>query len=80
AVFGDGGRVALRRGPVVSCLEETDLGGEPKRLRLSASREISARYDAELLGGATVLEGTALEADIADWQNALYRTAPPSLK
>ncbi|MGO6734814.1 glycoside hydrolase family 127 protein [Rhizobium ruizarguesonis] len=80
AVSEDSGRVALRRGPVVYCIEETDLGGEPQRLRLSASEEISARYDAALLGGATVLEGTALEADIADWQNALYRTAPPSLK
>ncbi|MGO7888637.1 glycoside hydrolase family 127 protein, partial [Rhizobium ruizarguesonis] len=46
AVYEDGGRVALRRGPVVYCIEETDIGGEPQRLRLPASEEISARYDA----------------------------------
>jgi len=80
AVSEDGGRVALRRGPVVYCVEETDLGGEPQRLRLLATSEISARYDAGLLGGAAVLEGTALEAEDAGWDNALYRTTPPSLK
>jgi DUF1680 family protein len=80
AVSEDGGRVALRRGPVVYCVEETDLGGEPQRLRLPATSEISARYDAGLLGGAAVLEGTALEAEDTGWENALYRTAPPALK
>ncbi|MEZ2126408.1 MULTISPECIES: glycoside hydrolase family 127 protein [unclassified Sinorhizobium] len=79
-VSEDGGRVALRRGPVVYCIEETDLGSEPQRLRLPALAEVSSRYDAGLLGGATVLEGIAFEADTADWKNALYRTAPPVLK
>ncbi|TCL71803.1 beta-L-arabinofuranosidase domain-containing protein [Rhizobium sp. BK251] len=80
AVSEDGGRVALKRGPVVYCVEETDLGGEPQRLRLPASAELSPRYDANLLGGATVLEGTALEAGTEGWENVLYRTAPPSLR
>jgi DUF1680 family protein len=39
-----------------------------------------ARYDDGLLGGAIVLEGTALEADAADWKDSLYRTEPPALK
>ncbi len=80
AVSEDGGRVALKRGPVVYCVEETDIGSEPQQLRLPASAELAARYDAQLLGGATVLEGTAFEADTADWANALYRTSPPVLK
>jgi len=80
AVSEDGGRVALQRGPVVYCIEETDLGGEPQRLRLPASSEISARYDASLLGGAAVLEGTALEADTFGWEDGLYRTERPLLK
>lgn len=80
AVSEDGGRVALRRGPVVYCVEETDLGSEPQRLRLPASAELSSRYDADLLGGATVLEGVALEAVVADWEGALYRTSRPALK
>ncbi len=80
AVSENGGRVALRRGPVVYCVEETDIGSEPQRLRLQASAELSVRYDAALLGGAAVLEGTALEADTADWANSLYRILPPALK
>jgi hypothetical protein len=27
-----------------------------------------------------VLEGDALEADASDWNDTLYRTAPPALK
>ncbi|MDE1995933.1 MAG: glycoside hydrolase family 127 protein, partial [Rhizobiaceae bacterium] len=80
AVSEDGGRVALQRGPVVYCIEETDLGGEPQRLRLPASAEISPRYEAGLLGGAVVLEGTALEAETSGWENTLYRTTAPKQK
>ncbi|MBO9101274.1 MULTISPECIES: glycoside hydrolase family 127 protein [unclassified Rhizobium] len=79
AASEDSGRVALRRGPVVYCVEETDIGGEPQRLRLPADAVIGTRFDAELLGGAMVLEGEALEADASDWSDSLYRTSPPAL-
>lgn len=79
AATEDIGRVAIRRGPVVYCVEETDIGTEPQRLRLPADAELSARFE-DLLGGATVIEGEALEADASDWKDTLYRTAPPSLK
>ena len=80
AATEDAGRVALRRGPVIFCVEETDLGMEPQRLRLPARSAISASYDAALLGGATVLEGDALQADVSDWRDTLYRTEPAALK
>lgn len=80
AASEDAGRVALQRGPVVYCVEETDIGGEPQRLRLPADAEIAARFDADLLGGAVVLEGQALEAGSEDWDGSLYRTSPPVLK
>lgn len=80
AASEDAGRVALQRGPVVYCVEETDIGGEPQRLRLPADAEITARFDADLLGGAVVLEGQALEAGSEDWDGSLYRTSPPVLK
>jgi DUF1680 family protein len=80
AASEDNGRVALRRGPVVYCVEEVDIGGEPQRLRLPSTSAISARYDEGLLGGAVILEGDALEADISDWGGTLYRIAPPVLK
>ena len=80
AVTEDQARVALRRGPVIFCVEETDIGSEPQRLRLSSDSDIAVRYDASLLGGATVLEGDALETDATDWQETLYRTKAPALK
>jgi DUF1680 family protein len=80
AATEDSGRFALRRGPVIFCVEEADLGTEPQRLRLPAEGEIAVSFDETLLGGATVLEGDALEADASDWQETLYRTQPPALK
>lgn len=80
AVGEDAGRVALRRGPVVYCVEQADLGSEPQQLRLTPQASITSRFDADFLGGATVLEGDALEADTSSWKATLYRTAPAELK
>ncbi|CAN7706351.1 glycoside hydrolase family 127 protein [Rhizobium sp. LjRoot258] len=80
AATEDNGRFALRRGPVIFCVEEADLGTEPQRLRLPTRGEIAVRFDGTLLGGATVLEGDAMEADASDWKETLYRTQPPALK
>jgi DUF1680 family protein len=80
AVSEDSGRVALQRGPVVYCVEETDLGGEPQRLRLPADAQIGVRFDETLLGGAVVLEAQAMEAVSEDWDGRLYRTAPPAME
>jgi len=79
AVSEDRGRVALRRGPILYCVEETDIDDEPQQLRLAPSTDLNPRYDPDLLGGAVVLQGTALIAETSDWRNALYRTAPPRL-
>ncbi|MEV4606933.1 glycoside hydrolase family 127 protein [Neorhizobium sp. LMR1-1-1.1] len=80
AVGEDADRVALKRGPVVYCVEETDIGMEPQRLRLSASGTIEARFDPELLGGAVVLEGEAMEAQVEDWKAGLYRNSPAAFR
>ena len=80
AVSENGGRVALQRGPMVYCIEEMDLGIEPQRLRIPPSADISAHYDSTLLGGATVLEGMAFEAETSDWGNQLYRRTSPELR
>ncbi len=80
AVGEDAHRVAFKRGPVVYCVEETDIGTEPQRLRISPEAPIEPRFEAGLLGGAVVLEGKAMEADAADWTGVLYRNVPPVLK
>ncbi|MGJ8584080.1 MAG: glycoside hydrolase family 127 protein [Marinosulfonomonas sp.] len=71
----DAGRVALRRGPLVYCLEQHDNEAPVNRIRLPANAELSARFDPDLLGGIAVIEGPALAEDGAAWGNELYRKA-----
>jgi len=53
------GRVALTRGPLVYCLEGVDNGGQVRNLVLPRDSQLTARRDAERLGGVVVLTGTA---------------------
>ncbi|MBU1306277.1 MAG: glycoside hydrolase family 127 protein [Alphaproteobacteria bacterium] len=76
-VTEDAGRVALKRGPMVYCVEEVDNVAAPQLLKLPVDPQISARFDPDLLGGATVLEGAASQAMPAEWGTTLYRAVPP---
>lgn len=78
-VVEDAGRVALKRGPVVYCLEEVDNGLAPQRLSLAPDAELAARFAPELLGGAMVIEGEALATDATGWGETLYSTDAPRL-
>ena len=68
------GRVAIARGPLVYCLEAVD---HPKEnldsLALSASSDMRARFDPDLLGGMSVIGGQA-EVVSNGQQHALYST------
>jgi len=59
-VVADAGRVALQRGPIVYCLEAADNGGRVRNLALPRSSQLTARHVPDLLGGVTVIQGTAL--------------------
>lgn len=72
------GQVAVARGPIVYCLESTDL---PKSLGLSQIRlpyrpQWTVRHDRELLGGVTVLETEALVVQELDSAGPLYGDIP----
>ncbi len=73
------GQVAVKRGPTVYCLESIDLpeGLKPLEVWLAPDTNLAARYDQRLLGGAVVLEGTAVARSHTDWQNQLYRELQP---
>lgn len=49
-----GGSVALARGPLLYCIEGHDNGGDIRDVGIGS--EVTSRFDAGLLGGATVLE------------------------
>jgi DUF1680 family protein len=76
-VRADVGCAALRRGPLVYCLEQADHAVPLHRVLLPAQAELTARFDPELLGGVVVLEGRGAALADAGWDDVLYRTTPP---
>ena len=70
------GRVALRRGPIVYCLEAADNGPHLDALTLPRDADLTAEFTPELLGGVVVLRGTARRLS-SDTESGLYRTEPP---
>ena len=77
----DCGRVALMRGPVVYCLEEVDNGPNLAELALPRDARLSARFEADRLGGVVVVAGKALRRDPSDWgPHDLYRPSRRRLR
>jgi DUF1680 family protein len=76
-VIMDVGRVALKRGPLVYCVEEADNpGGAVQRFKLPRDAELKSTTRADLFDGAVTLSAAARTIDPSDWQQ-LYRTSPP---
>jgi DUF1680 family protein len=73
-------QVAVKRGPIVYCLESVDLlpGVKPLDVLLSPDIKLRARYDQRLLGGVAVLEGAAHARTTANWSGQLYRALQPA--
>jgi DUF1680 family protein len=67
--------LAVKRGPVVYCLESVDLPGgiSPADVRIPADVRLEPRFEADLLGGVTVLEGTFAKKSAGEWNGKLYR-------
>jgi DUF1680 family protein len=76
-VVHDVGSVALQRGPLVFCLEETDNGTDLGMVRLPKNAALTARFESDLLGGCFVIEGEAERLQPANQQ--LYSSAEPAI-
>jgi uncharacterized protein len=74
-VEDDLNQVAVKRGPVVYCLESADLprGVGIMQVRVPADVKFAARYDHRLLGGVVALDCTLLMEPTRDWNGRLYR-------
>ncbi|WP_083180265.1 glycoside hydrolase family 127 protein [Paenibacillus yonginensis] len=67
-VRADAGKVALQRGPLVYCLEETDNGALLPALSLPRDAEIrEAAGTGDVLEGAVLLEVDGLRLEDGDW-------------
>jgi DUF1680 family protein len=72
------GRVALRRGPLIYCVEEADNPGVPvQTLALPRDARIDAAWREDLFGGAMALTAAAKRLVAGD-DGALYSTVPPA--
>jgi len=70
-------QVAVQRGPLIYCLESTDLPtNTPISIRdvlIPPKINLVARYDRNVLGGIVLLEGKALFRRASNWNGRLYR-------
>ena len=74
-VSGNTGCVALRRGPLVYCIESVDFQGDHPdvdlfSIALPDASELEARYEEDLLGGVVTLRGEAVSRPIQAALNA----------
>lgn len=68
-------QVAIQRGPIVYCLESTDLPEDVhvQDVVIPSDAELTPRHETKLLGGVTTIETVVLAREAIDWENALYR-------
>lgn len=68
-------QVAVQRGPIVYCLESTDLPAGVRLQDVALPRKVAlrSRYEPGLLGGVAVLEGQSEARASAGWSKTLYR-------
>jgi hypothetical protein len=72
------GRVALMRGPLLYCAEQTDNPGVELRDLVLDGEEPTVRFEPSLLGGVAVLQAEARSAPPGEgWEDCLYRTVHP---
>jgi DUF1680 family protein len=75
----DVGRVALSRGPLIYCVEETDNAGQLHRITLPRTATIEARDEPDLLGGVVTLSAAANRDAAENWEGGLYCAEPPAI-
>jgi DUF1680 family protein len=67
-------QAAIKRGPIVYCLEEKDGVSSITDLTVPANAHLAARFDASVLGGVEVIEAEGVDREERDWDDSLYRT------
>ena len=70
------GKIAIARGPMIYCLEESDNGSVLTDIALPREAALEASYDPDLLGGVMVISGEALRSGESP-SDDLYDTKPP---
>jgi hypothetical protein len=77
-VLYDHGKTALRRGPLIYCLEQADQEAPLEQIILPLGAQLDGQFGPELLGGITVIKGQGLLRPLDDWKDVLYQPARPA--
>jgi hypothetical protein len=72
-VVYDHGKTALRRGPIIYCLEQADQEAPVGQIILPLEAQLESQYAPGLLGGITVIKGQGLMRPLDDWKDVLYQ-------
>lgn len=72
------GRVALRRGPLVYCLEDADNPVSVRSLAVPRESKLQAEYFSDVLGGVALVTGVSYMQEPLRWGGTLYEAAPKS--
>ena len=73
-VTADAGKAAVKKGPLVYCLEETDNGPGLAGLRIDPEGRLRERFKPELFGGSVTVEA---KGQRIVWDGGLYSAKPP---
>ena len=75
-VAADAGKVAVKKGPMVYCLEETDNGDNLAGLLLDSAAPLTEVWE-DILGGTVAVTAQGWRLDRAEFGPGLYRSQPP---
>ncbi len=75
-VAADVGKAALRKGPLIYCLEETDNGDNLAGLLIDSSSPLT-KHREDILGGTVTVTAKGWRWDRKSFGPGLYRTEPP---
>jgi DUF1680 family protein len=74
-VVYDHGKSAVRRGPLIYCLEQADQTAPLDEIILPLGAQLESQNMPDLLGGITVVKGQGLLRPLDDWKSVLYQRA-----
>lgn len=74
-VRADAGKVAITRGPLVYCLEETDNGSNLCSISIPLDNSFTLEKDNSLPAGVVAISAKAFRTDETEWPDDLYRPA-----
>jgi DUF1680 family protein len=76
-VVSDQGKIALQRGPLIYCLEQTDQAAPVDQIALPPGSHFESQFTPNVLGGIVLIKGLGLWRQVEGWKDSLYCPAHP---